>query len=45
MEELDEYQYHKLLFQLGIATNNFEKKNEKDENQVNNKEEEGIKIN
>ena len=45
LEELDEYQYHKLLFQLGIATNNFEKKNEKDENQVNNKEEEKNAVN
>ena len=40
LEELDEYQYHKLLFKLGMVSYPPEQKAQKDENQQNNNEEE-----
>ena len=45
LEELDEYQYHKLLFKLGMVSYPPEQKAQKEENQQNNKEEEKNVVN
>jgi len=45
LEELDEYQYHKLLFKLGMVSYPPEQKVQKEENQQNNKEEEKNVVN
>ena len=42
LEELDENQYHKLLFKLGISTIPFENKSQNGENPINNKGEENV---
>ena len=45
LEELDEYQYHKLLFKLGMVSYPPEQKAQKEENQQNNKDEEKNVVN
>ena len=45
LEELDEYQYHKLLFKLGMVSYPPEQKAQKEESQQNNKDEEKNVVN